>query len=254
MVKLKMYSYFHKFIIKSNSIVKRQTRHTPEFYVPTLKNEAAIRRSVTSGTNLSSKISSYSRGTLIEKTEKALVIWIEDLTQKRISLNGHLIKVKHLKFYKKLKESDDDFGEHDIEDLLVDKALNDDDILESMVDTTKDFETRDSEPEDVIPLDEKLLREGLQLFFIQNDNNVERALKFQRDLKFCMSGYRKLYKELVKPSQRLITEYLVKEKKSLKFLKKHYHVDLMTLFYLQVKKGSCTNPQTGSHIIKPDSK
>ncbi|GFV30813.1 uncharacterized protein TNCV_1623391 [Trichonephila clavipes] len=113
----------------------------------------------------------------------------------------------------------DDFGEHDIEELLVDEALNDDDILESMVDITKDLETVDSEPEeDVTPLDEKLLREGLQLsgnldiFFIQNDNDVERALKFQRDLKFCMSGYRELYKELV-PSQSLITDYLVKEKK-----------------------------------------
>ncbi|GFV82788.1 uncharacterized protein TNCV_4147561 [Trichonephila clavipes] len=131
-------------------------------------------------------------------------------------------------------EGFDDFGEHDIEELLVDEALNDDDILESMVDITKDLETVDSEPEeDVTPLDEKLLREGLQLsgklanFFIQNDNDVERALKFQRDLKFCMSGYRELYKELV-PSQSLITDYLVKEKKSLKFLKKHYHVDLMT--------------------------
>ncbi|GFX69760.1 tigger transposable element-derived protein 1 [Trichonephila clavipes] len=405
------------------------------------KNEAAIRKSVRSGTNLSSKISSYSRDTLIEKTEKALVIWIEDLTQKRIPLDGHLIKMKALKFYKELKESEpstssresnpqfsastgwltgfikrhsfhnlkikgevasadeeaarkypeklakiikdgeycahqvfnphetqlfwkkmptrtyiaksektasgfkaakdrvtlllcsnasgdrmlkpllvnrslkpralkgkdlntlpvhwmankkawvttaiftewfnkcfvpevenymnemglefkillildnapghpilehpnikeiggegfDDFGEHDIEELLVDEALNDDDILESMVDITKDLETVDSEPEeDVTPLDEKLLREGLQLsgklanFFIQNDNDVERALKFQRDLKFCMSGYRELYKELV-PSQSLITDYLVKEKKkSLKFLKKHYHVDLMT--------------------------
>ncbi|GFX74871.1 tigger transposable element-derived protein 1 [Trichonephila clavipes] len=55
----------------------------------------------------------------------------------------------------------DDFGEHDIEELLVDEALNDDDILESMVDITKDLETVDSEPEeDVTPLDEKLLREG----------------------------------------------------------------------------------------------
>ncbi|GFU84242.1 tigger transposable element-derived protein 1, partial [Trichonephila clavipes] len=263
------------------------------------KNEAAIRKSVRSGTNLSSKISSYSRDTLIEKTEKALVIWIEDLTQKRIPLDGHLIKMKALKFYKELKESEpstssresnpqfsastgwltgfikrhsfhnlkikgevasadeeaarkypeklakiikdgeycahqvfnadetglfwkkcqpvltlqtiaeiksqtlnacwkaawpecvskgnesnraivtseiisiakeiggegfDDFGEHDIEELLVDEALNDDDILESMVDITKDLETVDSEPEeDVTPLDEKLLREGLQL-------------------------------------------------------------------------------------------
>ncbi|GFT12772.1 uncharacterized protein TNCV_5095161 [Trichonephila clavipes] len=69
-------------------------------------------------------------------------------------------------------EGFDDFGEHDIEELLVDEALNDDDILE------------------------------------------KRALKFQRDLKFCMSGYRELYKELV-PSQSLITDYLVKEKKKI---------------------------------------
>ncbi|GFV73836.1 hypothetical protein TNCV_1749441, partial [Trichonephila clavipes] len=39
------------------------------------------------------------------------------------------------------------------EELLVDEALNDDDILESMVDITKDLETVDSEPEeDVTPL------------------------------------------------------------------------------------------------------
>ncbi|GFT11503.1 uncharacterized protein TNCV_2523211 [Trichonephila clavipes] len=92
-----------------------------------------------------------------------------------------------------------------------------------MVDITKDLETVDSEPEeDVTPLTKKLLREGLQLsdkiIFIQNDNDVERALKFQRDLKFCMSGYRELYKELV-PSQSLC-----------QFLKKHHHVDLMTYF------------------------
>ncbi|UYV62285.1 K02A2.6-like, partial [Cordylochernes scorpioides] len=76
------------------------------YYKSNKKNDAAIRRSVRSGTNLSSKISSYSRGTLIEKTEKALVIWIEDLTQKRIPLDGHLIKMKALKFYKELKESE----------------------------------------------------------------------------------------------------------------------------------------------------
>ncbi|GFU50837.1 mediator of RNA polymerase II transcription subunit 23 [Trichonephila clavipes] len=58
-----------------------------------------------------------------------------------------------------LWEGFDDFGEHDIEELLVDEALNDDDILESMVDITKDLETVDSEPEeDVTPLDEKLLK------------------------------------------------------------------------------------------------
>ncbi|GFU08980.1 metalloendopeptidase OMA1, mitochondrial [Trichonephila clavipes] len=38
--------------------------------------------------------------------DDALVIWIEDLTQKRIPLDGHLIKMKALKFYKELKESE----------------------------------------------------------------------------------------------------------------------------------------------------
>ncbi|UYV61603.1 hypothetical protein LAZ67_1005513 [Cordylochernes scorpioides] len=161
--------------------------------------------------------------------------WPECVSKKNESNRTTIVTSDIISIAKEIGgEGFDDFGEHDIEELLVDEALNDDDILESMVDTTKDFETVDSELEDVTPLDEKLLRKGLQLsgklenFFIQNDNDVERALKFQRDLKFCMSGYRELYKELVKPSQRLITDYLVKEKKSLKFLKKHYHVDLMT--------------------------
>ncbi|GFS88455.1 hypothetical protein TNCV_1461001 [Trichonephila clavipes] len=57
-----------------------------------------------------------------------------------------------------------------------------------MVDITKDLETVDSEPEeDVTPLDENYW-EGLNFpgklakFFYSNDNDVERALKFQRDL------------------------------------------------------------------------
>ncbi|UYV65545.1 hypothetical protein LAZ67_3004659 [Cordylochernes scorpioides] len=150
---------------------------------------------------------------------QAMIIMNSNETKPVLHYNHGSINSKIKKAIISGGEGFDDFGEHDIEELLVDEALNDDDILESMVDTTKEFETVDSEL-DVTPLDEKLLREGLQLsgkleiFFIQNDNDVERALKFQRDLKFCMSGYRELYKELVKPSQRLITDYLVKEKKN----------------------------------------
>ncbi|GFT99835.1 hypothetical protein TNCV_748941 [Trichonephila clavipes] len=70
-------------------------------------------------------------------------------------------------------------------------SLNDDDILES-IDITKDLETVDSEPEeDVTPL-----LSGI-LFRLYNASS-------------------------------LITDYL-EEKKSLKFLKKHYHVDLVIL-------------------------
>lgn len=47
------------------------------------KNEAQIRKSVSSGTQLSSKLSSYSRDSVLEKMERALIIWIEDLTKKK---------------------------------------------------------------------------------------------------------------------------------------------------------------------------
>ncbi|GFX39838.1 tigger transposable element-derived protein 1 [Trichonephila clavipes] len=52
------------------------------------------------------KTGKFTRTQPKKKTEQALVIWIEDLTQKRIPLDGHLIKMKALKFYKELKESE----------------------------------------------------------------------------------------------------------------------------------------------------
>ena len=68
------------------------------------KSEVLIRQSIISGTKLSSKLASYSRNVLVEKTEKALVIWIDDLTKKRIPLNGPIIKNKALHFYEQLKQ------------------------------------------------------------------------------------------------------------------------------------------------------
>ncbi|GFU00865.1 transposable element Tcb2 transposase [Trichonephila clavipes] len=66
-------------------------------------------------------------------------------------------------------------------ELLVDEALNDDDILESMVDITKDLETVDSEPEeDVTPLDEKLLREGLHFRQYQTTGTAIRGFSSGR--------------------------------------------------------------------------
>lgn len=70
------------------------------------KNEISIRKTVISGTKLSTKYSSYSRDTLIEKVEKAVVIWIEDLTKKKIPVSGYMITEKALKFYETIKDSE----------------------------------------------------------------------------------------------------------------------------------------------------
>ncbi|GFT51942.1 tigger transposable element-derived protein 1 [Trichonephila clavipes] len=70
------------------------------------KNEAAIRKSVISGTKLSTKFASYTRDVSLERTERAIAIWIEERVQRRILVSGYLIQEKALQFYKSLKQSE----------------------------------------------------------------------------------------------------------------------------------------------------
>ncbi|GFW37196.1 tigger transposable element-derived protein 1 [Trichonephila clavipes] len=68
------------------------------------KNEAAIRKSVISGTKLSTKFASYTRDVLLERTERAIAIWIEEQVQRRIPVSGYLIQEKALQFFKSMKQ------------------------------------------------------------------------------------------------------------------------------------------------------
>ncbi|GFY07317.1 tigger transposable element-derived protein 1 [Trichonephila clavipes] len=52
------------------------------------KNEAAIRKSVISGTKLSTKFTSYTRDVLLERTKRTIAIWIEEQVQRRIPITG----------------------------------------------------------------------------------------------------------------------------------------------------------------------
>lgn len=70
------------------------------------KNEIAIRKSIIDGTKLSSKLSSYTRDNILEKTEQALRILIEDLTTKRIPVSGYLLQEKARKFYEEIEKSE----------------------------------------------------------------------------------------------------------------------------------------------------
>lgn len=50
---------------------------------------------------------------------------------------------------------------------------------------------------------------GVGNHFIQNDTNVERALRFQRDINRCLAQYEEVYKDLTKNSkQLLITDFI----------------------------------------------
>ncbi|GFV64591.1 tigger transposable element-derived protein 1 [Trichonephila clavipes] len=87
-------------------------------------------------------------------------------------------------------------------ELLVDDALSDNDIIDLTLDLTVDgvvgLEGDNDEEEKSTPLTGKLIQEDLQLcsklenHFLINDPNSERASKLQRELQNCMSGYREL--------------------------------------------------------------
>ncbi|XP_017761075.1 PREDICTED: tigger transposable element-derived protein 1-like [Eufriesea mexicana] len=68
------------------------------------KNEAAIRKSVCSGTKLSANPSSYTGDIVKEKMAKTLVIWIEDKSQKRVSVDGNAINRTAFRMYTQIKE------------------------------------------------------------------------------------------------------------------------------------------------------
>ncbi|GFU94260.1 tigger transposable element-derived protein 1, partial [Trichonephila clavipes] len=71
------------------------------------KNEAAIRKSVISGTKLSTKFASHTtRDVFLERTERAIAIWIEEQVQRRIPVSSYLIQEKALDFYKSMKQSE----------------------------------------------------------------------------------------------------------------------------------------------------
>ncbi|GFV11048.1 tigger transposable element-derived protein 1 [Trichonephila clavipes] len=70
------------------------------------KNEAAIRKSVISGTKLSTEFALYTKDVLFERTERAIAIWIEEQVQRRIPVSGYLIQEKALQFYKSMKQAE----------------------------------------------------------------------------------------------------------------------------------------------------
>ncbi|GFY25486.1 tigger transposable element-derived protein 1 [Trichonephila clavipes] len=113
------------------------------------------------------------------------------------------------------------FSHDDIDELLVDDALSDNDIIDLTLDLTVDgvvgLEGDNDEKEKSTPLTGKLIQEGLQLcsklenHFLINDPNSERASKLQRELQNCMSGYRELYKKIKESSLQSLITYIVRK-------------------------------------------
>ncbi|GFX17814.1 tigger transposable element-derived protein 1 [Trichonephila clavipes] len=114
------------------------------------------------------------------------------------------------------------FSHDDIDELLVDDALSDNDIIDLTLDLTVDgvvgLEGDNDEEEKSTRLTGKLIQEGLQLYsklenhFLINYPTSERDSKLQHEQQNYMSGYRELYKKIKEySSQSLITDYIVRK-------------------------------------------
>jgi len=115
-------------------------------------------------------------------------------------------------------EGFEDMNTDDINELMIDTHLDEDDLIQLITyDRKNDNHNSDMENDgENSELTSKLIDEGLKLgesmikHFLDNDPDVERALKFQRDLKICLAGYQELFKKVVKPKQqKKITDFLV---------------------------------------------
>jgi len=109
-----------------------------------------------------------------------------------------------------------DFGERDIDEILEDIPIADDDIVSIILNSHQSNDNDDNEDstEPAHPLTANTIRQGINIcnelenYFLANDCDTERALKFQRELNNCIAGYRELYKTMVKSSQTKITDYI----------------------------------------------
>ncbi|XP_053968450.1 tigger transposable element-derived protein 1-like [Anastrepha ludens] len=89
----------------------------------------------------------------------------------------------------------DDLSFADIEELLADKSLSENEIIDLPLETHQDREHSDNDEEDPPILNATLIKEGIDLarklgnHFQQHDPDEERAAKFQRVLKSLMASY-----------------------------------------------------------------
>jgi len=113
-----------------------------------------------------------------------------------------------------------DITEVDIAEIMEDQELQEDDLLEmvqKISGSVNDVESDVDECESST-FTAKIVREGLAIgrklgnYFQEYDTNVERALKFQRDVNKILTQYEEVYKEMTKNRQQLLISDFFSEK------------------------------------------
>ncbi|XP_037959089.1 tigger transposable element-derived protein 1-like [Teleopsis dalmanni] len=94
-------------------------------------------------------------------------------------------------------EGFDSFNENDLDEMIHDETVRDYDVINYVTDITDQQGEPETITADKIYAGLKLCGK-LESHFLENDNNAKRTSEFQKGLQSCISGYRDVYKRLVK--------------------------------------------------------
>lgn len=117
-------------------------------------------------------------------------------------------------------EGFEDITEVDIAEIMEDQELHEDDLIEMVQKIGGSENDVESDVDECEPsaFTAKVVREGLAIgrklgnYFQEYDTNVERALKFQRDINKLLSQYEEVYKDMTKNKPQLLISDFFSEK------------------------------------------
>ncbi|XP_017756502.1 PREDICTED: tigger transposable element-derived protein 1-like [Eufriesea mexicana] len=142
-------------------------------------------------------------------------IWPECVINRNVTENTSMLVLEITVLAHHISgEGFDTFSEKDLDETIEDETINDSDIINNLIICEDGQEEPDSMTADRIYAGIQL-RSKLEEHFVKIGTNSGRSLKFQKELRSCISYYRDVYKQLTKRSSslELITDFMVTKNK-----------------------------------------
>ncbi|XP_049302807.1 uncharacterized protein LOC125775845 [Bactrocera dorsalis] len=127
-----------------------------------------------------------------------------------------------------------DMTREDIDEILLDRELDDDDLIEIATEVIESENGSDTDI-DEHPIKAETIKQGLKLaaelenYFVANDTDAERTRIFQKELSLCMLRYKELHRNLLGPKrsvQTKLTEFMVQTQSEMLSQSEHQSIVL----------------------------
>ncbi|XP_018787505.1 PREDICTED: uncharacterized protein LOC108968157 [Bactrocera latifrons] len=127
-----------------------------------------------------------------------------------------------------------DMTREDIDEILPDRELDDDDLIEISTEVIESENGRDTEIDEK-PIKKETIKQGLKLaaelenYFVANDTDAEGARIFQKELRLCMLSYKELHRNLLGPKRSIktkLTEFMVQTQSGMLSQSEHQSIVL----------------------------